>query len=75
MSVEKFAEAFYSFYVGKNLSAEIMVSRSRYNHPAAISTSTYGEKRAKLLKISFSWQLLLMKRNTIIYVFKFIQVK
>jgi hypothetical protein len=46
----------------------------RYNHPAALSTFSYGAKRLELLKTSFYWQRLLMKRNSFIYVFKFIQV-
>ncbi|RVX19732.1 ABC transporter G family member 32 [Vitis vinifera] len=43
-------------------------------HPAALSTFTYGVKRAELLKMSFSWQMLLMKRNSFIYIFKFTQL-
>ncbi|KAI9192853.1 hypothetical protein LWI28_028478 [Acer negundo] len=71
----KFAEAFRSYHTGKNLSEELDVPFDRrYNHPAALSTSQYGEKRRELLKTSFDWQLLLMKRNSFIYVFKFIQL-
>ncbi|KAK3210798.1 hypothetical protein Dsin_015504 [Dipteronia sinensis] len=71
----KFAEAFRSYHTGKNLSQELNVPFDRrYNHPAALSTSQYGEKKRELLKTSFDWQLLLMKRNSFIYVFKFIQL-
>ncbi|KAH7845456.1 hypothetical protein Vadar_002249 [Vaccinium darrowii] len=73
--VAKFAEAFKSFWVGDALSQDLAVPFDRrYNHPAALSTSTYGVKRTELLKISFSWQMLLMKRNSFVYVFKFIQL-
>ncbi|KAL5975200.1 hypothetical protein ACLOJK_031879 [Asimina triloba] len=73
--VIKFAEAFRSFQVGKRLLEELAIPFDRnYNHPAALSTSSYGIGRAELLKTSFSWQLLLMKRNLFVYVFKFIQV-
>ncbi|KMZ69734.1 Pleiotropic drug resistance protein 6 [Zostera marina] len=73
--VERFAEAFRSFRVGKNLSAELTVPYNReHNHPAALSTTHYGTKKSELLKANFSWQLLLMKRNSFIYVFKFIQL-
>lgn len=73
--VGKFAEAFRSYPGGKNLSEELDVHfDKRYNHPAALSTFSYGAKRRDLLKISFYWQRLLMKRNSFIYVFKFIQV-
>ncbi|GLT70614.1 hypothetical protein SLA2020_426820 [Shorea laevis] len=71
----KFAEAFRSYPIGKNLSEELDIPfDKRYNHPAALSTSRYGMKRSELLKTSFDWQKLLMKRNSFIYVFKFVQL-
>lgn len=73
--VVKFAEAFRSYGAGRNLSQELDVPFDRrYNHPAALSTSRYGVKKSELLKISFHWQMLLMKRNSFIYIFKFIQL-
>ncbi|KAF7806336.1 ABC transporter G family member 32 [Senna tora] len=71
----KFAEGFRLYRQGKNLSEELSVPFDRrYNHPAALATSTYGAKRLDLLKTSFRWQKLLMKRNSFIYVFKFVQL-
>ncbi|XP_031258876.1 ABC transporter G family member 32 isoform X1 [Pistacia vera] len=71
----KFAEAFRLHQIGKTLSAELAVPFDRrYNHPAALSTSQYGEKKSELLKTSFNWQLLLIKRNSFIHVFKFVQL-
>ena len=73
--VKKFAEAFSSYRVGKNLVEELAVPFDKqYNHPAALSTSRFGVKRMELLNTSFNWQLLLMQRNSFIYVFKFVQV-
>ncbi|KAJ4765893.1 ABC transporter [Rhynchospora pubera] len=73
--VSKFAEAFKLFTVGKRLSEELAVPFVKdYNHPSSLSTSNYGVGRLELLKSNFSWQLLLMKRNMFIYVFKFIQL-
>ncbi|KAI3446950.1 hypothetical protein Pfo_003615 [Paulownia fortunei] len=73
--VVRFAEAFSSYNIGKNLSEELDIPYDkRYNHPAALSSSQYGVKKIELLKTNFHWQLLLMKRNLFIYVFKFIQV-
>ncbi|XP_039124389.1 ABC transporter G family member 31 [Dioscorea cayenensis subsp. rotundata] len=73
--VVKFAEAFHLFRVGKRLSGELAHPYNRLqNHPAALSTSNYGVKRFELLKVNFSWQLLLMKRNSFVYIFKFIQL-
>nr|XP_027071225.1 ABC transporter G family member 32-like isoform X1 [Coffea arabica] len=73
--VSKFAEFFRAYRAGKNLSEELAIPFDQhYNHPAALSTSQYGVKRRELLKTNFDWQLLLMKRNSFIYVFKFIQL-
>lgn len=74
--VAKFIEGFESFRVGNLLAAELAVPfDKKYTHPAALSTKTYGISRAKLLKISLSWQMLLLKRNAPVFIFKFIQVK
>ncbi|KAK3003971.1 hypothetical protein RJ639_019567 [Escallonia herrerae] len=73
--VAKFVEAFRSFCSGSSLSQELAVPfDKRYNHPAALSSSTYGVNRAELLKISFLWQMLILKRNSFIYFFKFFQL-
>ncbi|XP_073289703.1 ABC transporter G family member 32-like [Primulina huaijiensis] len=73
--VVRFAEAFLQFNIGKNLSEELDTPfDKRYSHPAALSTSRYGVRKTELLKICYDWQLLLMKRNLFIYVFKFIQL-
>ncbi|KAL8148056.1 hypothetical protein AgCh_005408 [Apium graveolens] len=75
ISVLKFAETFRSHQSGKSLGEELNIPFDRrYSHPAALSTSQYGVSRIELLKTSFDWQLLLMKRNSFIYVFKFIQL-
>jgi hypothetical protein len=75
VSVSKLAETFKTFIIGKRLHEELAVPYNRHcNHPAALSTSSYGVKRMELLKTNFQWQRLLMKRNSFIYVFKFIQV-
>lgn len=71
----KFAEAFRSYHGGKNLYEELDVPFNRcYSHPAALLASRYGVKRSELLKGSFAWQMLLMKRNSFIYIFKFFQL-
>nr|WDA53445.1 abc transporter g family member 31 [Erycina pusilla] len=73
--VSKFADCFRSSNVGKRLNEELEVPFNReHNHPAALATSSYGVKRWELLKANFLWQLLLMKRNSFVYVFKFIQL-
>ncbi|KAL8129568.1 hypothetical protein V2J09_018723 [Rumex salicifolius] len=71
----KFAEAFRKCQMGRSLSEELdRPFDRRRNHPAALSRSKYGVNKSQLLKIGYSWQKLLMKRNSFIYVFKFIQL-
>ncbi|TKY54925.1 ABC transporter G family member 32 [Spatholobus suberectus] len=73
--VGKFAEAFSFYREGRILSEELNIPFDRrYNHPAALATLSYGAKRLELLKTNFQWQKLLMKRNSFIYVFKFVQL-
>ncbi|XP_058111958.1 ABC transporter G family member 31-like isoform X1 [Magnolia sinica] len=75
ITVAKFAKAFHSCTIGKSLSQELSVPFDRLSdYPAALSMSNYGVSRAELLKASFSWQMLLMKRNSFISVFKFMQL-
>ncbi|KAK7388759.1 hypothetical protein VNO78_23586 [Psophocarpus tetragonolobus] len=73
--VGKFAEAFSFYRQGRVLSDELNTPFDRrYNHPAALATLSYGSKRLQLLRTNFQWQKLLMKRNSFIYVFKFVQL-
>ncbi|KAF3671253.1 Pleiotropic drug resistance protein 6 [Capsicum annuum] len=75
VSATKFAEGFRSFHVGNALAQELAIPfDKRDSHPAALSSSTYGVKKFELLKISFDWQLLLLKRNSPVLVFKVIQL-
>ncbi|KAM3375327.1 ABC transporter G family member 32 isoform X2 [Capsicum galapagoense] len=75
VSATKFAEGFQSFHVGNALAQEMAIPfDKRDNHPAALSSSTYGVKKFELLKISFAWQLLLLKRNSAVLIFKVTQL-
>eukprot|EP01018_Ginkgo_biloba_P008437 Gb_15305 [translate_table: standard] len=69
--VKKFAEAFYSFHVGRKLAQELSIPYDkRQNHPAALATSRYGVNKAELFKASFGRELLLIKRNSFVHIFK-----
>ncbi|XP_019173606.1 PREDICTED: ABC transporter G family member 32-like [Ipomoea nil] len=71
----KFVESFQSFHVGNSLANDLSIPFDKsYSHPAALSSRTYGVKRAELLKIGFQWQMLLLKRNAFVLVFKFTQL-
>ncbi|KAF8696867.1 hypothetical protein HU200_036506 [Digitaria exilis] len=69
--VKKFADAFRKFHVGRSTQKELSepFDRAR-SHPAALATSKYGVNRMELLKATIDRELLLMKRNAFIYIFK-----
>ncbi|KAK4357468.1 hypothetical protein RND71_023078 [Anisodus tanguticus] len=45
-----------------------------YNHPAALTTWSYGVSKKELLKGCSAREFLLMKRNSFIYIFKIVQL-
>uniref|UniRef100_A0A0E0FPE6 ABC transporter domain-containing protein n=1 Tax=Oryza nivara TaxID=4536 RepID=A0A0E0FPE6_ORYNI len=69
--VKQFADAFRSFHVGRSIQNELSepFDRTR-SHPAALATSKYGVSRKELLKATIDRELLLMKRNAFMYIFK-----
>ncbi|KAH9301337.1 hypothetical protein KI387_012920, partial [Taxus chinensis] len=70
-SVKEFAEAFHSFHVGKRLIEELSHPYDRTkNHPAALTSTKYGVSRMNMFKACFSREVLLMKRNSFVYIFK-----
>ncbi|KAG8051397.1 hypothetical protein GUJ93_ZPchr0001g32820 [Zizania palustris] len=71
VSVKKFADAFHSFHVGRSIQNELSepFDRTR-SHPAALATSKFGVSRKELLKATIDRELLLMKRNAFMYIFK-----
>ncbi|KAH9310332.1 hypothetical protein KI387_044737, partial [Taxus chinensis] len=71
ISVKEFADAFHSFHVGKRLTEELSHPYDRTkNHPAALTSTKYGVSRMNMLKACFSREVLLMKRNSFVYIFK-----
>ncbi|KAG2729218.1 hypothetical protein I3760_01G239000 [Carya illinoinensis] len=75
ITVAEFAEAFRSFDVGRRLGDELADPYDkRKSHRAALTTRKYGVSIKELLKACFSREYLLMKRNSIIYFFKLIQL-
>ncbi|KAL8034647.1 hypothetical protein ABFX02_12G042200 [Erythranthe guttata] len=75
ISVAEFAESFESFHVGRRLNAELAISFDKTkSHPAALTTRKYGVGKKELLKACTSRQLLLMKRNSFIFIFKLFQL-
>lgn len=75
-TVAEFAEAFQAFHVGCSLKDELSRPFDKTkSHPAALTTEKYGVNKKELLKACISREILLMKRNSFIYIFKTIQVR
>ncbi|KAJ3670856.1 hypothetical protein LUZ60_008282 [Juncus effusus] len=73
--VKKFAEALKSFHVVRAISNELSVPFDKSkSHPAALTTSKFGVSKKELLKANIGRELLLMKRNSFVYVFKATQI-
>nr|B9G300.2 RecName: Full=ABC transporter G family member 52; Short=OsABCG52; AltName: Full=Pleiotropic drug resistance protein 18; Short=OsPDR18 [Oryza sativa Japonica Group] len=74
--VTMIAEAFQSFHVGQAIRSELAIPFEKSkNHPAALATSKYGVSMKELLKANIYREILLMKRNSFLYIFKAIQLK
>ncbi|KAM0856563.1 hypothetical protein ACQ4PT_045746 [Festuca glaucescens] len=75
VSVPEFAELFKSFHVGQQMLKEMQIPFEKSKtHPAALTTKKYGLSSKESLKVVMSRELLLMKRNSFIYIFKVSQL-
>ncbi|XP_078165731.1 ABC transporter G family member 36-like isoform X2 [Carex rostrata] len=73
--VNKFAEAFKSFHVGQAMRNELAVPFDRRkSHPAALTTSKYGASTKELLKAQIDREILLIKRNSFVYIYLIFQL-
>ncbi|CAA6668515.1 unnamed protein product [Spirodela intermedia] len=71
MSVNEFVEAFDSFYVDQKMKGDLEVAYDRSKtHPSALAKDKYGDTSWELFKACFTREWLLMKRNSILYIFK-----
>ncbi|KAI3786042.1 hypothetical protein L1987_45169 [Smallanthus sonchifolius] len=72
---KEFAEAFQSFHVGRKLADDIATPFDKSkSHPAALTTEKYGLDSKELLKACTDREILLMKRNSFVYIFKLLQL-
>ncbi|XP_019263263.1 PREDICTED: pleiotropic drug resistance protein 1-like isoform X2 [Nicotiana attenuata] len=72
---KEFSEAYGAFHVGRKLEDELSASYDKSkSHPAALTTQKYGIGKKQLLKVCTERELLLMKRNSFVYVFRFTQL-
>jgi len=75
VSVADFSEAFKRFYTGSQMFQELSVPYPKErSHKAALATETYAISTMELFKANFAKEVLLMKRNYFIYVFKTLQI-
>ncbi|XP_042426984.1 ABC transporter G family member 36-like isoform X1 [Zingiber officinale] len=73
--VRGFSEAFQSFHVGRAIVEELVVPfDGSKSHPAALTTTRYGVSNKELLLANIDRELLLMKRNSFVYIFRVIQL-
>lgn len=76
VSVKELAERFGQFHVGVNLAAELAVPYERErSHNAALTFDRYGVSHRELFKANFSREVLLMKRQSFVHIFKACQVR
>ncbi|KAK1376049.1 hypothetical protein POM88_032242 [Heracleum sosnowskyi] len=72
---KEFSEAFQSFHVGHQVGNDLATSFDKSkSHPAALTTKKYGVNKTELLKAVTAREILLMKRNSFVYVFKLFQL-
>jgi hypothetical protein len=75
VSVLEFSERFKSFHVGQQMLKEMQIPFEKCNtHPAALTIKKYGLSSKESLKAVMSREVLLMKRNSFLYIFKVTQL-
>ncbi|XP_076904317.1 ABC transporter G family member 35-like [Bidens hawaiensis] len=73
--VSEFSQRFKSFHVGDKLQRELSVPYDKsQSHKAALVYKKYLVPKIDLLKASWDKEILLMKRNAPIYVFRTVQI-
>ncbi|KAL7099781.1 hypothetical protein ACP275_09G107200 [Erythranthe tilingii] len=75
VTVSEFVEAFKSFHIGRRLNENLASPFDKTkSHPAALTTRKYGTTTKELLRICSIREILLMKRNSFVYIFKILQM-
>ncbi|CAM6100567.1 unnamed protein product [Calypogeia fissa] len=73
--VHEFAAAYKKYEVGQVMAQELAVPFNKAeSHPAALTFEKYSVSRKELFMANFEKELLLMKRNSFIYIFKGTQI-
>ncbi|KAL8260853.1 hypothetical protein R6Q59_024902 [Mikania micrantha] len=75
VTAKEFADAYQSFHVGRKLANDLSSPYDKTkSHPAALTTQKYGLDKKGLLKACTDREILLMKRNSFVYIFKLFQL-
>ncbi|OMP00186.1 ABC-2 type transporter [Corchorus olitorius] len=75
VTVDEFAEAFKSFHVGRRLDIDLATPFDKtISDPTLLTTKKYGVTKMELVKACFSKEVLLMKRNSFVYIFKLVML-
>lgn len=72
---KEFSEAMNLFHIGQKLGDELAIPFNKSEgHPLDLTTKKYGASNKELLKACMDRQIILMKRNKFVYIFKLVQV-
>ncbi|MCO5595653.1 hypothetical protein L7F22_049698 [Adiantum nelumboides] len=75
ITAKEFADAFKSFHFGQRLEEELLIPFDKSkSHPASLSTKRYGLGKWDLFEACFWREVLLMRRNSFLYIFKTVQI-
>ncbi|GJM87710.1 hypothetical protein PR202_ga03692 [Eleusine coracana subsp. coracana] len=75
VTVKQISNSFQSFRVGGAIENELAVPFDKTkSHPAALTMSRYGVSAKELLKANIDREILLMKRNSFVYIFRTFQL-
>ncbi|XP_072976814.1 pleiotropic drug resistance protein 3-like isoform X2 [Typha angustifolia] len=75
ISVDQFSDKFKSYHIGQSLAKEISKSYDKSQcHKNALSFSIYSLPKWELFKACVARELLLIKRNSFVYIFKATQL-
>ncbi|CAH1425576.1 unnamed protein product [Lactuca virosa] len=75
VTVNEFAQAYESFHVGRRLANELAIPFDKSkSHPAALTDKKFGLSKKELLKACLDREILLIKRNSFVYIFKLSQI-
>ncbi|KAL6864961.1 hypothetical protein ACP4OV_016112 [Aristida adscensionis] len=75
VQAKEFASALKSFHTGRAIANELAIPFNKNDsHPAALTTARYGVNAKELLKANIDREILLMKRNSFVYMFRTFQL-